>query len=105
MEEARLVTFTTNGWWPHDAVKNHGANSKKVSPSIFMYFHMRMLTVRWKQMAQAGFVYTPQIPDDDGKDDTASCLYCKIALGGWDPEDNPLYVYTFFLRLYIFTHF
>jgi hypothetical protein len=48
------------------------------------------------QMAQAGFVYTPQIVAS-GKDDTASCLYCQIALGGWDPEDNPLYVSRFFI--------
>lgn len=37
-------------------------------------------------MAQAGFVYTP-INDDD----TATCLYCGISLGGWAPEDDPLY--------------
>jgi hypothetical protein len=41
MEKARLGTFTTNGWWPHDAVKNHGANSKKVRwRGIYSLFHV-----------------------------------------------------------------
>jgi hypothetical protein len=30
MEKARLATFKTNGWWPHDAAKGHGASSAKV---------------------------------------------------------------------------
>ena len=38
------------------------------------------------QMAQAGFVYTPQTPGDD----TASCLYCNISLSGWELEDEPM---------------
>ena len=88
MEKARLGTFTRNGWWPHDAVKNHGANSKKV-PVHFYALDVRVL-IR-EQMAKAGFVYTPHIADDNN-DDTASCLYCNISLGGWNPEDDPLYV-------------
>lgn len=39
-------------------------------------------------MAQAGFVYTPTVAGDD----TASCLYCKISLSGWDEDDDPMYV-------------
>ncbi|KZT20916.1 inhibitor of apoptosis repeat-containing protein [Neolentinus lepideus HHB14362 ss-1] len=70
MEKARLETFRAFESWPHDAVKGHGANSKK--------------------MAKAGFVYTPQ---SDG-DDTASCLYCDISLSGWDPEDEPMCVHS-----------
>jgi hypothetical protein len=42
MEKARLGTFTTNGWWPHDAVKNHGANSKKVAYHVLV--GMRVIT-------------------------------------------------------------
>ncbi|KAH8083332.1 hypothetical protein BXZ70DRAFT_581248 [Cristinia sonorae] len=67
MERARLETFTVNQAWPHDNVKGHGANSKK--------------------MAKAGFVYTPQAPGDD----TATCFYCRISLSGWDADDDPLY--------------
>ncbi|KAF8661383.1 hypothetical protein AX16_001476 [Volvariella volvacea WC 439] len=37
-------------------------------------------------MAQAGFVYTPMKSGDD----LATCLYCNVALSGWDPGDNPL---------------
>ncbi|CCM05862.1 uncharacterized protein FIBRA_08098 [Fibroporia radiculosa] len=65
MEKARTETFTTNKLWPHDAVKGHGASSKK--------------------MAKAGFIYTPQSPGDD----TATCLYCNLSLSGWDFGDNP----------------
>lgn len=38
-------------------------------------------------MAQAGFVYTPQ----DAGDDTVTCLYCNLSLGGWEAEDDPEY--------------
>ena len=31
MEKARLETFTADKWWPHDSVRGHGANSKKVT--------------------------------------------------------------------------
>ncbi|KAI5990123.1 hypothetical protein EDD15DRAFT_2161271 [Pisolithus albus] len=65
MEDARLKTFGQD-WWPHDDEPNHGANSKK--------------------MARAGFVYTPQ----GAGDDTVTCLYCNLALGGWDKDDDPM---------------
>lgn len=38
-------------------------------------------------MAQAGFVYTPQAAGDD----TVTCLYCNLSLGGWETEDDPVY--------------
>jgi len=38
-------------------------------------------------MAQAGFVYTPQVAGDD----TVTCLYCNLSLGGWETEDDPVY--------------
>lgn len=66
IEEARLKTFGED-WWPHDEDANHGANSRK--------------------MAQAGFVYTPQSVGDD----TVTCLYCNLALGGWDKGDDPIH--------------
>ncbi|KZP28131.1 hypothetical protein FIBSPDRAFT_1039808 [Athelia psychrophila] len=66
MEKARLGTFTH---WPHDATKGHGASSKK--------------------MAQAGFVFTPQVADEDDDDDTAACFYCGCTLSGWEPDDDP----------------
>ncbi|KAH7921561.1 inhibitor of apoptosis repeat-containing protein [Leucogyrophana mollusca] len=68
MEKARLGTFEGSDWWPHDSVSGHGASSKK--------------------MAQAGFVFTPQAAGDD----TATCLYCNLSLGGWDASDDPLCV-------------
>ncbi|KAJ8523175.1 hypothetical protein ONZ45_g279 [Pleurotus djamor] len=64
MEKARLATFTSGSWWPYN--NDHGASPLK--------------------MAQAGFVYTPQFPNDD----LATCLYCKVSLSGWDEDDDPL---------------
>ncbi|KAF9487432.1 hypothetical protein BDN71DRAFT_1458516 [Pleurotus eryngii] len=66
MEKARLATFTSGDWWPHDATDGHGAASTS--------------------MAHAGFVYTPQFPGDD----LVTCLYCQISLSGWDEDDNPM---------------
>ncbi|KAI5990104.1 hypothetical protein EDD15DRAFT_1179176 [Pisolithus albus] len=66
MEDARLKTFGQD-WWPRDDEPNHGANSKK--------------------MARAGFVYTPQ----GAGDDTVTCLYCNLALGGRDKDDDPIH--------------
>ncbi|KAH7882442.1 hypothetical protein F5I97DRAFT_365811 [Phlebopus sp. FC_14] len=66
MEKARLSTFGVD-WWPYDEDPNHGATSKK--------------------MAQAGFVYTPQGTGDD----TVTCLYCNLSLGGWDKDDDPIH--------------
>ncbi|KAH9924174.1 uncharacterized protein B0H18DRAFT_1211938 [Fomitopsis serialis] len=65
MEKARLETFMTKKPWPHDAVKGHGASSKK--------------------MAKAGFIYAP----GHSGDDSATCVYCELALNGWDKDDDP----------------
>lgn len=43
------------------------------------------------QMARAGFVFTPSQDDVD----LATCLFCKVALSGWDEDDDPLYVLFF----------
>ncbi|KAG1906128.1 uncharacterized protein F5891DRAFT_942184 [Suillus fuscotomentosus] len=67
MEKARLQTFGED-LWPHDGQDDHGASSKK--------------------MAQGGFVYTPQTKGDD----TVTCLYCNLSLGGWDADDDPMWV-------------
>lgn len=38
-------------------------------------------------------MYTPQpITDADERDDTATCLYCNVSLGGWEADDDPMYV-------------
>ncbi|GLB41611.1 putative baculoviral inhibition of apoptosis protein repeat [Lyophyllum shimeji] len=66
MERARLETFSAGDGWMHDQEKNHGASSRK--------------------MARAGFVFTPQHVGDD----LATCLYCNVALSGWDADDDPL---------------
>jgi len=39
-------------------------------------------------MAEAGWHYAPA---KDSKDN-ASCAYCELTLGGWEMNDNPLYV-------------
>ncbi|KAF8075170.1 hypothetical protein FPV67DRAFT_618878 [Lyophyllum atratum] len=65
MERARLETFSAGDGWLHDQVKNHSANSRK--------------------MARGGFVFTPQHVGDD----LATCLYCHVALSGWDADDDP----------------
>ncbi|KAJ7230663.1 inhibitor of apoptosis repeat-containing protein [Mycena pura] len=65
MEKARLQTFTG---WKHDKNKKHMATSKK--------------------MAHAGFIFTPV----EAGDDTGTCLFCNIALGNWDEDDDPMYV-------------
>lgn len=84
MEEARLKTFGEN-WWPHDKDPNHGPNSKKVRYTLFLSF---IPAPYIRKMAQAGFVYTPQAAGDD----TVTCLYCNVALGGWGKDDDPMYV-------------
>lgn len=75
--------------WPHDRVKGHTANSKKVGTfnrSISPYLLVDNFTTL--QMAQAGFVFSPQGTEDD----TATCFYCGTSLSGWEDGDDPLYV-------------
>ncbi|KAG6849615.1 hypothetical protein H0H93_006899 [Arthromyces matolae] len=66
MEKARLDTFSAGEGWIHDQVADHGANSRK--------------------MARAGFIFTPQRTGDD----LATCLYCEVALSGWEAGDDPM---------------
>ncbi|KAH8929269.1 BIR-domain-containing protein, partial [Atractiella rhizophila] len=58
---------TFEGAWEHDMVKGS-----------------EMICAR--QMAAAGFYFNPL----EKGDDTASCLFCEAALGGWEPSDDPL---------------
>ena len=83
LEKARTDTFGGKKWWPHDAVKNHGATSRKVSQYLSKACNGKLTATL--QMAKAGFVYTPQAQGDD----TATCFYCNLSLSGWDAEDDP----------------
>lgn len=86
IEEARLQTFGED-WWPHDG-DDHGANSRKVWYSVLCHCFSLIRRCGALKMAQAGFVYTPQSAGDD----TVTCLYCNLALGGWDKDDDPMCV-------------
>ena len=58
MEKGRAGTFTTNNWWPHDAIKNHGANSKRVR-SLLSFIDSILWTLRrWLRPV----LYTPLKP-------------------------------------------
>lgn len=101
MEKARLETFTPGGksCWPHDG-RNKGPSSKLVSPEIRCIRHFpRLYSFK---MAKAGFIYTPI--SSSKKDDTCSCIYCGIELGGWQTDDDPmsfvLYSSAFIYYLY-----
>jgi len=41
-------------------------------------------------MARAGFFYTP----NDDSEDMVHCPYCQIGLDGWEPKDDPWYIYS-----------
>lgn len=64
MVDARKVTFA--GRWPHEAKKGWKCKTK--------------------QLAEAGWKYTPT-PESD---DMATCVYCHLALDGWEPSDKPM---------------
>ncbi|CAL3965355.1 unnamed protein product [Diplocarpon coronariae] len=64
MIEARKSTFA--GKWPHDGKKGWKC--------------------KVKQMADAGWKYTPT-PEND---DMATCTYCALALDGWENSDKPM---------------
>ncbi|KAF7559916.1 hypothetical protein G7046_g4241 [Stylonectria norvegica] len=64
MKEARKATFA--GRWPHEGKKGWKCKTK--------------------QLVDAGWKYTPT-PDYD---DMATCVYCQLALDGWEPGDKPL---------------
>ncbi|RDA95065.1 hypothetical protein CP533_2114 [Ophiocordyceps camponoti-saundersi (nom. inval.)] len=63
MIEARQATF--GDWWPHDSKKGWKCKTK--------------------QLADAGWKYTPTADSDD----MATCAYCQLALDGWEPGDKP----------------
>ncbi|KAH7160957.1 hypothetical protein EDB81DRAFT_332977 [Dactylonectria macrodidyma] len=64
MKEARKATFA--GRWPHDSKKAWKCKTK--------------------QLVDAGWKYTPTSDSDD----MATCVYCQLALDGWEPADKPL---------------
>ncbi|KAG8817768.1 hypothetical protein FRC17_011102 [Serendipita sp. 399] len=64
LEKARADTF--KGYWIHDSVKAHTANSKK--------------------MAKAGWIFNPGEAEDS---DIATCFYCGKSLDGWEQGDDP----------------
>lgn len=51
MEKARLATFTTNSWWPHDQTSGHGANSTRVSSLLLYEASSLMMVDRWLKPA------------------------------------------------------
>ncbi|PKS07377.1 hypothetical protein jhhlp_005979 [Lomentospora prolificans] len=64
MIDARKATFA--GRWPHEGKKGWKCKTK--------------------QLAEAGWKYTPT-PESD---DMATCAYCQLMLDGWEPGDKPL---------------
>ncbi|KAL2110046.1 hypothetical protein VUR80DRAFT_1653 [Thermomyces stellatus] len=64
MVDARKGTFA--GRWPHEGKKGWKCKTK--------------------QLAEAGWKYTPT-PESD---DMATCVYCHLALDGWEPGDKPM---------------
>lgn len=63
MVEARKATFA--GKWPHEGRKGWKCKTK--------------------QLVEAGWKYTPT----EESDDMATCVYCQLALDGWEPSDKP----------------
>ncbi|KAH0443905.1 chromosome segregation protein [Colletotrichum camelliae] len=63
MIKARKATF--GGRWPHDNKKGWKCKTK--------------------QLAEAGWKYTPSLEYDD----MATCTYCDLALDGWEQGDKP----------------
>ncbi|KAI1109556.1 hypothetical protein F5Y14DRAFT_23559 [Nemania sp. NC0429] len=64
MTNARKATFGDR--WPHDGKRGWKCKTK--------------------QLADAGWKYTPTTESDD----MATCTYCQLALDGWEPKDNPM---------------
>ncbi|KAK1834269.1 hypothetical protein QBC39DRAFT_300943 [Podospora conica] len=62
--EARKATFA--GRWPYESKKGFKCKTQ--------------------QLAEAGWKYTPTLESDD----TVSCAYCPLALGGWESGDKPI---------------
>ncbi|KAK3378728.1 hypothetical protein B0T24DRAFT_522023 [Lasiosphaeria ovina] len=64
MVEARKATF--GGQWPYEGKKGFKCKTK--------------------QLAEAGWKYTPTLESDD----MATCAYCQLALDGWESGDKPI---------------
>ncbi|KAK0702075.1 hypothetical protein B0T26DRAFT_540269 [Lasiosphaeria miniovina] len=64
MVEARKATF--GGQWPYESKKGFKCKTK--------------------QLAEAGWKYTPTLESDD----MATCAYCQLALDGWESGDKPI---------------
>ncbi|KAK0641721.1 hypothetical protein B0T16DRAFT_219963 [Cercophora newfieldiana] len=64
MVEARKETF--RGKWPYESKKGFKCKTK--------------------QLAEAGWKYTPTLESDD----MATCAYCHLALDGWESGDKPI---------------
>ncbi|KAK0620198.1 hypothetical protein B0T14DRAFT_456980 [Immersiella caudata] len=64
MIEARKETF--GGKWPYESKKGFKCKTK--------------------QLAEAGWKYTPTLESDD----MATCAYCHLALDGWEAGDKPI---------------
>ncbi|KAK0715539.1 hypothetical protein B0H67DRAFT_537983 [Lasiosphaeris hirsuta] len=64
MIEARKATF--GGKWPYESKKGFKCKTK--------------------QLAEAGWKYTPTLESDD----MATCAYCHLALDGWESGDKPI---------------
>lgn len=64
--DARKATF--GGRWPYESKKGFKCKTK--------------------QLAEAGWKYTPTLESDD----MATCAYCQLALDGWEAGDKPMLV-------------
>ncbi|KAK1755573.1 hypothetical protein QBC47DRAFT_380690 [Echria macrotheca] len=64
MVEARKATFA--GRWPYESKKGFKCKAK--------------------QLAEAGWKYTPTLESDD----MATCAYCQLGLDGWEAGDKPI---------------
>ncbi|TLD17048.1 uncharacterized protein PgNI_01405 [Pyricularia grisea] len=62
--EARKATFA--GRWPYESKKGWKC--------------------KIKQLAEAGWIYTPT----NESDDNTTCAYCQLALDGWEASDKPI---------------
>lgn len=67
--DARKSTFA--GRWPYESKKGWKCKTK--------------------QLADAGWKYTPTLESDDN----TTCAYCQLALDGWEAGDKPMYVAPF----------
>lgn len=86
--EARKATFY--GLWPHEGKKGWKCKIKQVrlhgSPPNTPYATYVTADTTLPQMVEAGWCYEPTFESDD----TATCPYCSLSLGGWEPSDKPL---------------